>query len=430
MSAEIQHRIIRLLNEFLSLQSKRNFRMAIITTSQSGHWQLFNGLKNLQIANSFHDYEMLDKTDLENAIKDLIGKDDTCVTSKISGLGKSMYVLDEIRHRNLDYIKFPVGAEISSDILAKRLQRHGIQLASSKVALHIDINAIENVRQLNELLYCLLLFRRFRFGREAVYVPSDVPIYIEFDASMHTADLKEKIIVVNYLNKKHINEIDLNSIKMQEWPEIHGVIKYLQAIKNGKINWEDISIENELACKSFEVNSCLELLKEYFIQIQNSEFITWTKLRILIYIYYQLFSGFSRCGHFLVEFMEDSQLRMNILQTLLQSSSQFTSVSVETVRNSQRYVNESNYLLCDAVVRWDTTKPFTVVFTDTDDPLFVYKTLKDIPRSVINEFDIYQRIMRNTGQDSLLSDYETMTHVQLFLKLITLSKKYFRKNHL
>jgi hypothetical protein len=215
------------------------------------------------------------------------------------------------------------------------------------------------------------------------------------------------------------------------WPELHGVVAYLQAIKKGEINMKDISkeqLEKELEQKRFDVNTCLELLKEHFIQNQNVEFITWTKLSIFIAIYYKLFLGFSRCGHFLVEFMQRSQLRVNILQTLLQSSDQFTSVSVEAVRNSQRSVNDSNFSLCEAVVRWDTTKPFTVVFTDTDDPLFIYRKVDEVPCSLVAEFKSYSQIIRSTDQQSLLPDYDTLTHVQFFLKLVTLSKKYFSKS--
>ncbi len=421
LSPFIQDRFTRLLNELFTSRPKRNFRMGIITTSQTGHWQLLNGLRTLQIVHSVHDQEMLEKEEFEKTIKDLVGNNDTYVTSKISGLGKSTYIIDEIHRMNKHYIKFPIGGEISADILAERLRSQGAQLASSTAALHIDIGAIENVGQLNELLYCLILFRSFRFGQEAIHVPCDVPIYIELDASMHTSKLQQKMIVLNYLKKKHLDSIDLNSLKVKDWPEIHGVMAYLQAIKKGEINRRNISLGER-----FDVNICLELLKEHFIQKQNVEFITWTKLSIFVAIYYKLFLGFSSCGHFLAEFMQGSQLRVNILQTLLGSSNQFTSISVETVRNSQRSVNESNFSLNEAVVSWDTTKPFTVVFTDTNDPLFVYRKVKDVPRSVIAEFDNYKRITRNT--ESLLPDYNTLTHVQLFLKLVTLSKKYFNKS--
>jgi hypothetical protein len=237
------------------------------------------------------------------------------------------------------------------------------------------------------------------------------------------------MVILNYLKKKHLNSIDLNSLKVDTWPELHGVIAYLQAIKKGEINRKDIDpeqLENELKPKRFGVNTCLELMKEYFIQNQNMEFLTWTKLSIFIDIYYKLFLGFSRCGYFLAEFTQRSQLRIDILQTLLKSCDQFTSVSVEAVRNSQRSVNESNVSFSDAVVRWDTTKPFTVVFTDTDVPLFVYKKVNDIPHSLVAEFQSYKQITRST--DSLLSNFDALTHVQFFLKLVKLSKKYDSKS--
>lgn len=431
LSPFIQDRFIELLHELLSPNPKKEFRMGIISTSDTGHWQLLNGLRTLQIVHSVRDQEMLEKEALKKIIEGLLDKHDTCVTSKISGLGKSTYIIDQIQKMNKRYIKFPIGGEISADTLAKRLRSQGTQLASSTAALHIDIGTIENVRQLNELLYCLLLFRGFQFGQEAIDVPSDVPIYIELDASPHTTNLQEKIIVLNYLKRKHLDSIDLHSLKVNAWPELHGVVSYLQAIKSGEINKKNITqqqLENELQQKRFDVNTCLELLKEYLIENQNAEFITWTKFSIFIAIYYKLFLGFSRCGHFLAEFMERSPLRLNILQTLLQSSDQFTSKSVEAVRNSQRSVNESNFSLSEAVVRWDTTKPFTVVFTDTDDPLFVYRNVQDVPHSLVAEFESYRRLTRSTDQRSPLPDYGSLTHVELFLKLVTLSKKYFSKN--
>ncbi|CAF3869945.1 unnamed protein product [Rotaria sp. Silwood1] len=428
LSPLIQDRFVGLLTELFTSKPKRNFQMSIITTSQTGHWRLLNGLRTLQIVYSVHDQEMLGKEELENTIQKLLGNNDAWVTSQISGLGKSTYIRDEILRMNKHYIKFPIGGEMSADILAERLRNQGAQLASSTAALHIDIGTIENAQQLNELLYCLLLFRSFRFGQEAIYVPPDVPIYIELDASPHTSNLQERMVILKYLKKKHLNSIDLNLLKVNTWPEFHGVIAYLQAIKKGEINGKDINpeqFENELKQKRFSVNTCLELMEEYFIQNQNMEFLTWTKLSIFIDVYYKLFLGFSRCGYFLAEFTRGSQLRIDILQTLLKSSDQFTSVSVEAVRNSQRSVNESNISLSEAVVRWDTIKPFTVVFTDTDVPLFVYKKVQDVPRSLVAEFESYKRITGST--DLLLPNFDALTHVQFFLKLVKLSKKYDNK---
>ncbi|CAF3798071.1 unnamed protein product, partial [Rotaria sp. Silwood1] len=195
LSPLIQDRFVGLLTELFTSKPKRNFQMSIITTSQTGHWRLLNGLRTLQIVYSVHDQEMLGKEELENTIQKLLGNNDAWVTSQISGLGKSTYIRDEILRMNKHYIKFPIGGEMSADILAERLRNQGAQLASSTAALHIDIGTIENAQQLNELLYCLLLFRSFRFGQEAIYVPPDVPIYIELDASPHTSNLQERMDV-------------------------------------------------------------------------------------------------------------------------------------------------------------------------------------------------------------------------------------------
>ncbi|CAF4994323.1 unnamed protein product, partial [Rotaria sp. Silwood1] len=86
LSPLIQDRFVGLLAELFTSKPKRNFRMGIITTSQTGHWQLLNGLRTLQIVYSVHDQEMLGKEELENTIQKLLENNDACVTSQISGL--------------------------------------------------------------------------------------------------------------------------------------------------------------------------------------------------------------------------------------------------------------------------------------------------------------------------------------------------------
>ncbi|CAF3939692.1 unnamed protein product [Rotaria magnacalcarata] len=128
--------------------------------------------------------------------------------------------------------------------------------------------------------------------------------------------------------------------------------------------------------------------------------------------------------------VNNTQLRINILQTLLQSSDQFTSLSVESVRKNQRSTNEDPVAFSDAIVRWDKSEPFTVVFSDSHDPLFVYKTVDSVSQSLINEFNIFNQVLAEDRlpQQNLLPDYNKLTHAEFFLKLASLSKKYYSKS--
>jgi hypothetical protein len=138
-------------------------------------------------------------------------------------------------------------------------------------------------------------------------------------------------------------------------------------------------------------------------------------------------------------------------------------LSVETVRQHQRSVHDHEIPIpfSDAIIRWDKSQPFTIIFTATDDPLFIYKTLKDVPSSLTNALLYYYQVLNenrsstnklsrsflslfnkrlstnNTSQttsstkdpkqllEEFLIDPNQMTHEQLFLRLTSLSTKYF-----
>ncbi|CAF4915976.1 unnamed protein product [Rotaria sp. Silwood1] len=182
----------------------------------------------------------------------------------------------------------------------------------------------------------------FRFGQVAVHVPNNVPIYIELDASFHLIPEQEKLIILNSLHRENIDQIDWKKLNLEKMPGISLVANYLQSIKNSTIILQDL---NEQNMKPIDLDTCSSLLEQYFVRDKDGKNIAWTKLFIFIAVYSHLFSGFSRCGYFLVssvKWLNVPQLRMDILISLLNSSDQFTSLSVENVRQNQRSTNTSN----------------------------------------------------------------------------------------
>ena len=110
----------------------------------------------------------------------------------------------------------------------------------------------------------------------------------------------------------------------------------------------------------------------------------------------------------------------------------FTSLSVERVRHQQRTgLTEHGLALNETIVRWDTLRPFTLVFTSTDQPIFVYKKLTDVPQTLREYFLLYSQAARESRgkkQMEIFPDYTTLIHEQFFIKLASLSSKYFNKS--
>jgi hypothetical protein len=459
LSIVIQDQFVQLLHQLIEQYPNHFFRLGIITTVLISQLHLINNLNIHHIIQIIHDQEMLSEMDLKNIIPKLIGNKCILVTSRIAGLGKSNYIRNEVLQLGKQLIKFPISGNVNIDVLMERLRDKKIQSTPSTVAIHIDIGPVENIRQLNEFLYCLILFRCFRLGQMPVCVPADIPIYIEVDSSSYLAKFIEDITIFKYLTTKYIDTMDWNELESSS-SRVQLVANYLQAIEDKTINIRDI---HEESIATLDKSTCIRLLQKHFLHKKNIEFISWTQLSIFIAVYYKLFSGFPKCGYFIADPTDQSSLRLDILNSLLDSSDQFTSLSVEIVRQNQRSIqtNETSIGFSDAIIRWDNSQPFTLIFTSTNEPLFIYKSPADVPSSLTDAFLSYYHIMnknygpRNGPQRLLYSLFEKlrltnnveqaatstknpeqqlqeflidpnrMTHEQFFLRLTSLSTKYF-----
>jgi hypothetical protein len=459
LSIVIQDQFTQLLYQLIEQHPNHLFRLGIITTVLISHLYLINNSNIHYIIQIIHDQEMLSETHLQNIIPKLVENNCILVTSRIAGLGKSNYIRSQALRLDKQLIKFSISGDVDIDILMERLRDKQIQSAPLSIVLHINIGPVENVQQLNEFLYCLILFRCFRLGQMPVCVPTEIPIYIEVDSSSYLAKLIDDITIFKYLPKNHIDTMDWNELESSS-SRIQFVANYLQAIEDKTINIRDI---HEQAITTLDKSTCIRLLQKHFLREKNLEFISWTQLSIFISVYYKLFSGFSKYGFFVADPTNQSSLRLDILNKLLNSSDQFTSLSVEIVRQNQRsiYTNETFLPLSDAIIQWDKSQPFTLIFTSTHAPLFIFKSRTDVPSSLTDAFLSYyqipnknygprnapqrlfyslfkkQRLTKNASEvesstkdpkeqlEEYLSDPNAMTHEQFFLRLASLSTKYF-----
>ncbi|CAF1639071.1 unnamed protein product, partial [Adineta ricciae] len=424
LSQSIQHRFTDLLRTLMESKPRQYFRIGIITTTPSFEQQLINGLQSMQVLHIYRDHELLNANKFKQILKRSM-RPCTLVTSKITGLGKSSLIRQTIRSSGKKYVKFPIYGDFDVDTLAERLRSKYPEC--QRGAIHFDIGTIENRQQLNEIFYCLLLFGSFQFGQATVAIPAETPIYIELDASPQST-LTEITLFDHVETSIPINQIDWNNLNVND-NRIQVVANYLQAIADKTILKQNI---NPTSLKILDLATCSRLIQQPFLAGKNQDFITWTQLQIFIGVFYRLFTGFSRCGHFLCEYVPNAQLRMDLVLTLLQSSNQFTSLSVENVRIQQQAIATNEPVtFSDAIVRWDTIQPFTLVFTATDDALFVYKKPDDVPAALKQYFEVYHRSLKKGKQmtiNEMFPDYNQLSHAQLFSKLASLSRKYFNKS--
>ncbi|CAF3712950.1 unnamed protein product [Rotaria sp. Silwood1] len=424
LSQSVQDKFIGLLRTLVEQKPYHLFRMGIITTTTPAEQQMINGLQSMQILNIYRDGELLNKDDFSKTLKQMI-RGCHLFISRIAGLGKSSVIRHIAEESTKNYVKFPISGDFDVDILAERLSSKCPQL--QKAIIHLDIGSIHDIQQLNEVLYCLLLFRSFRFGQVAVSIPAETSIYIELDASPQST-LNEISLFQHIPSLEHINHVDWNKLNVKS-SEIQIVAKYLQAIATEMIIKQDVDLSN---LKELNAITLSRLIQDHFLQNKNLDFITWTQLSIFIAVFYRLFTSFSLCSFFFIKWVHRPALRMDIVQTLLRSSNQFTSLSVEAVRKQQRAVaNNAPEEFSNAIVRWDTVQPFILIFTDTHEPLFIYKRTQDIPPALVEYFKTYYQATgqrKELAENIMFPDYDKLSHTEFFIKLASLSRKYFNKS--
>ncbi|CAM4786959.1 unnamed protein product [Rotaria magnacalcarata] len=324
LSQSVQDQFVRLLRSLMKDKPDQNFRIGIITTSNIRNQQLINGFRSMGIVDIVRDQDLLNKTDFQQLIQDM-NQNCRLVTSQITGLGKSTMIRQEVEKLKTKYVKFPIYGDFDVDTLAERLRSKYSELEIG--VLHLDIGTTANSQQLNEILYCLLLFRNFRFGQIAVSIPIETLVYIELDASPD-AILNELPSFQHITPSIVIDKVDWATLNIGN-KEIQVVANYLQAIVSKTITTQNV---NPLMFKNLDLKTCSDLIQGPFFPGKDVNYTTWTQLSIFVAVFHRLFTGFSSNIYFSVESLPEPQLRMDLAQALLQSSNLFTSLSVETVR--------------------------------------------------------------------------------------------------
>ena len=446
LSVSIHFHMIYLIRELLEEDLQHTFRLGMITTIPVANLQLIDGLQPLKLNYSIDENDLIRNAEVESIVKQLI-RNIALVTSRITSLGKSTLIRDKCDELNRNHIKFPINGEISADDIAQRLLKAAHRFRRG--VIHLDIGVVNNYQAFNDLITLLVIFRSFRLGQTAVSIPSDTPIVLELDCSAHLS-VFNRCEILRYIAPAHIETLDWEKFVFSD--RIIFVANYLKAIDDRSITNREVTLLPSVETSSttatrplvtLTAKECIDLIRKYFLAEKNSEHVTWTQLNIYLSIYHHLFFGFSNCIFFSTAVLESSQLRkirMDVLLSCLKSANMFTSASVEAVRRQQQRVHENskesdvNQEFSNAIIRWDNTQPFTLIFSSTNDPIFVYKTDRDIPRSVKGYYDLYHRRVESkygpkqtnrASATTMFPDYQRFSHEQLFQQLTKLSAKFF-----
>jgi hypothetical protein len=211
--------------------------------------------------------------------KEELYKNTHIIQSEICGLGKSTQIKNKIKELNKQYIYFPLGGNITKDIIYHKLNNiiNDINTKTKDnykdIAIHLDLfDSKENiVSVLNEFLFSFLITKFYSNNENVIFIPTNIEIYVEIPNSF-------KDLLSNYGILKYFKRED-DMITIDNLPELNLPEDKIKLFKNM------LNLDNN--------NDIYKWIKEKFKKIKLSRY-SYHQIHIFINLFicqYNIFEG-------------------------------------------------------------------------------------------------------------------------------------------
>ena len=133
-------------------------------------------------------------------------------SSEICGLGKSHEIRKIIESNNKLYFYFQLGGFLEKNIIFKKLSNLLNKIKKENededednyknIAIHLDLNESNEIDLLNEFLFSFLITKFYSNGKDIIYIPNNIEIYIEIPNCNY--DYLSKFQILSFFNITHI----------------------------------------------------------------------------------------------------------------------------------------------------------------------------------------------------------------------------------
>ena len=171
-----------------------------------------------------------------NKSRDELNANIHIIKSEICGLGKTEKIKKEIKENGKKYIHFPIGGNISRDLLYEKLNKILKKIdeikkkENKKIAIHLDLydNDSDNADTsiLNEFLFSVLITKFYSNTENIVYLPKEIEIYVEVPNCFE--DFISRYKILSAFNIKNIEldnkpELNLSEDKLLHFKNMLGL---------------------------------------------------------------------------------------------------------------------------------------------------------------------------------------------------------------
>ena len=163
------------------------------------------------------------------------------IKSDKSGVGKSTQIRKDIEKCGKKYIYFPFGGVLTHQDIIERLKNLNID---NKCILHLDLYNTDQITLMMEFLFSMLITRFYGQNEDIFYLSKDIPIKVEIPNTFIDFFEKFQILSLFPIKEMKIENLAPLIVPNQLDSNIQVVANYLKAVKENKINEQDLIFPN------------------------------------------------------------------------------------------------------------------------------------------------------------------------------------------
>ncbi|CAG8500146.1 9201_t:CDS:10 [Diversispora eburnea] len=390
---KLQYDLVKKIRDYMERYKQSNFFLALICCPEKG--------VHHHILDQFSDF-CVTKGLSNDAMKEIykeICYDTICVTSSLSGQGKTEFIKQE----SFKELKIPRNFLISDgDDFGKLVRKFNKFPINREIdSLHINIISADNCEDVNMFLFQLLTFGIVSHKGITAILPG-IKIYIEIASNNDQKLIKS----LKFLTCLEIIHLPWNTNKLMISCELNSpiqvVCQYLKVFDSQTLDEKDVLFRssNSRVTKNLASRECRRLLKKYFFDLIDPELNSFRFLEIFINVLSDQLVRLSASSFFRVE-----NLKLMIHENDIRSTLMKTLMEVWTISH------------------WDDSNHLLVFFLSQvpDSICALYRDSSKVPENV--QKLLQSQHIRNDINEWRLEDYRTMGSEALLSKLECLARE-------
>ncbi|CAG8466565.1 13541_t:CDS:10 [Ambispora gerdemannii] len=426
---ELQYKLVNDVRNFQ--ETNTDYYLALICCKENGihHHILDQFSERMCITNG------LGENTMKNMYMELCSNV-FCVTSELSGQGKTEYIKNAIMEVGLISRSLSISDNIHFDELVQKLKECKLRPIES---MHLNIMSVDNPNDVNVFLFELLTLGIVSNKVDIVCLPKHVFIEI---ASTENEHLLKSIPIAQYLKRVHLKwNINDLIVSHELMSPIQIVSSYLDAHDRKMLSEKDISFTGKKAVVNhINPERCHALIQKYFLDGNNENITSYRFVEIFLNVFADQLIRLSSSSFFNVDnlrlMVDDKDVRTTLMTTLLEVSKYFATRSVATKAAQLESTQNVDNDRLETIVQWDASNHHLVFFlSQTPDSICaLYRDRNKVPPDVkrlllSQEVSNYQVAPFQQEEQKVweLDDYHTMSANALLEKLELVARRSMRK---